>query len=128
MSGFPNQGVVYFAACDRFVKIGYSSGDIGARMRHMFSSSLIVPADLDRRKPLEVLRTIPGCLIRDERRIHGLFAAHHEAGEWYRMSLPFLRQMQSLDYVTEKEIRLRFRRARADLKKSRLRASLSDTG
>ena len=128
MSGFPHQGVVYFAACDKYVKIGYSSGNLQRRLGHLFAGRLIVPADIDRTKPVEVLRTIPGCLIRDERRIHGLFARHHEIGEWYRLTLPFLRHMQALDFVPEKEILRRFRHARADLKHARIRAALSDTG
>lgn len=118
MSAYSHSGHVYFVIQGGFVKIGYTSQPIEARLRSLrCGDRLIRPAGLDRLLPVNLLHTIPGCVIRDERRMHGLFAAHHEVGEWYRLSPAFLRQLAGLKYVTYRETLLNFRHARADLKR-----------
>lgn len=121
MSAYTHQGVVYFATCGRYVKIGYSAGNLEKRMDIMFKRRLIIPADIDTTQPVQVLHTIPGCIMRDERRLHGLFAAHHAIGEWFHLTPAFLLHLTRLEYVTDAEVLRRFRRARAELKRARLR-------
>ena len=124
MSAFNHRGVVYFATCDRYVKIGYSSAArLETRFKSMFSGRLIVPADIDKSQPLRVIATIEDCISRDEKRIHGLFAQHHAVSEWFHLTPGFIRQLGALQYVTDAEIKRRFRAARADLKR---RPSLLD--
>ena len=122
MSAFSHSGVVYFAVAGRYVKIGYSASNVQRRLRVMFNGSrLIRPDDIDESQPPALIHEIPGCIIRDERRIHALFARHHVIGEWYRYDLPFVHQLSRLDFVTERENRLLHRRAKAALKQERAR-------
>lgn len=119
MSAFAHQGVVYFVACGEYVKIGYCSGDLERRIAGMLRGRLVVPHDIDETQPLVLIHTIPGCIGRDEKRIHRLFAAHHVIGEWFRYDLAFVRHLAGLDYVTDREVLSRFREARRELKKAR---------
>lgn len=120
MSAYSHQGVVYFVVRGNHVKIGYTAADIRKRLAHLSGcrSKLIQPDDFDATRPVRLLHTIPGCVMRDERRIQGLFAAHHAAGEWFHMTPEFLLHLTRLQYVTYAESLRRFRRARADLKRS----------
>lgn len=120
MSAVSNQGVVYFAACGQYVKIGYSSGDLATRLKSL-PRGVICPEDLDDSQPVVLIRTIPGCLIRDERRLHGLFAKYRVAGEWFRYDARFIRHLHRLQYVTYKQMLANLRQARADLKRARAR-------
>lgn len=120
MSAFSHSGSVYFARCGQYVKIGYCSGDLSARLRHL-PRGVICPDDLDRSRPVELIHEIPGCVIRDERRIHGLFAAYREAGEWFRYDARFIWHLSRLRYVTYAETLLNARRYRAALKAARAR-------
>lgn len=123
MSAFTHQGVVYFAACDKYVKIGYSAAArLENRLAHI-PRGIICPGDLDPSQSVRLLHTIPGCIMRDERRIHGLFAAHHAVGEWYHLTPAFLLHLSRLEYVTDAEVLRRFRRVRAELKRTHLRAA-----
>lgn len=118
MSAYPHQGVVYFAATRDYVKIGYTAADVHRRLAYMFGGRGVkCPAELDRSTPLRLIYEIPGCVIRDERRVQGLFAAHHVEGEWFRHDTAFLNQLGRLEYVTYKEGLMAFRHARAELKR-----------
>lgn len=123
MSAHTYRGVVYFAIVGDYVKIGYSSRqDILKRLTHLWGGRvrpLICPDDVDRTHRPRLIHTIPGCIMRDERRIQGLFAAHHVVGEWFRLSPEFLRQLAALEYVTDAEVLRNFRDARRQLKRSR---------
>lgn len=118
MAAYTHRGHVYFAACGAYVKIGYTSAPVANRLVSIRNGDrLIRPDDLDRRLPVALIHKIPGCVMRDERRIHGLFAAHHVVGEWYALTPAFLRHLAGLRYITYRETCLNFRRARADLKR-----------
>ncbi|MDF1603359.1 hypothetical protein [Nocardioides sp. YIM 152315] len=60
--------------------------------------------------------------MRDESRLHGLFLRHHAEGEWFNLTPAFLEQLTGLEYVTYREERLAFRRARADLRRMGINA------
>ena len=115
MSAYSHQGHVYFAACGKYVKIGYTSGPVARRIADLPGRAR-VPADFDPADTIWLMHSIPGCVMRDERRMHRLFAAHRVDGEWFRMSRTLLDQLERLQYVTYREELLRFRRARAELK------------
>lgn len=123
MSAYTHSGKVYFAACGDFVKIGYTAGPIGNRLYHLGVEvrserrRLRCPDDLDRTRPVRLIATIPDCVMRDEKRVHSLFAAHRVFGEWFRVTEAFVDHMLGLEYVTYKQNLLDFRRARADLKR-----------
>ncbi len=121
MSACTHQGVVYFVACGEYVKIGYCSGDLERRIACMLRGRLLVPHDIDETQPLVLIHAIPGCIGRDEKRIHALFAQHRVIGEWFRYDLAFVRHLAGLDYVTDREVLSRFREARRELKKARAR-------
>lgn len=120
MSAHNNEGVVYFAVCGRYVKIGYSSGDLEKRLKSL-PRGVICPADLDSTAPIELVHAIPGCLVRDERRIHGLFAAYRAEGEWFHYNARFIHHLGRLQYVTYKQGLANFRRARAELRRRHYR-------
>src|SRR4051812_23854312 len=121
MSAHPHTGRVYFIARDAYVKIGYTSQPIAYRLSTLKGKTrLTCPADTDFDAPLQVLHLIPGCIMRDEHRVQVLFAAHHVLGEWYALTPAFLRQLQLLDYVTDRETLANFRAARRELKKAHL--------
>lgn len=120
MSGYIHRGAVYFAVAGDYVKIGYCSrSDVNQRLGGLFSKGLIRPDDLNTSWPPRLLHTIPGCIQRDERRIHGLFARHHVIGEWFRLTPAFLLHLAARDYVTDAEVLRHFRDARRQLKQSR---------
>lgn len=119
MSAYTHSGLVYFVACGSYVKIGYTSTSIEKRLVSLRSNRIIIPDDLDRGDPLEVLRLIPGCIMRDEHRIHVLFERHHAIGEWYHLTPAFLVQLQRLDFVTDREILWNFREQRRLFKKAK---------
>jgi hypothetical protein len=116
MSYAATRSFVYFARCGEYVKIGFSH-DPEQRLKCLQSSvhrgSGIVPDDIDRNRPLELIHLIPGCRMRDERIIHGLFHMHAAAGEWFRYDLAFQRHLAALDYITCHERQLAIRDARA---------------
>lgn len=122
MSAYMHRGTVYFATCGSYVKIGYSC-NVKARLHALRTKKSDAPADLRPKAPLQLLHTIPGCIMRDERRIHGLFEAHRAVGEWYRLDEAFLRHLAGLDYVTDAEVLRRFRAARRILKSAALEAA-----
>lgn len=115
-----NQGVVYFAACGNYVKIGYSSGNLETRLKYL-PRGVICPDDLDQSQPVVPIQTISGCLVRDERRLHVLFDRYRAAGEWFRYDAQFMRHLHRLQYVPYKQICANERRARAAIKKARAR-------
>lgn len=123
MSAYTHSGQVYFITQGQYVKIGYTSTHIAHRLVSLKqkTSRLVVPVDLDRDQPLQVLHTIPGCIMRDERRIHDLFAAHHVIGEWYALTPAFLRHLQRLRYVTDREVLANFRAYRRAYKQAAAR-------
>jgi hypothetical protein len=124
VSGYTHSGQVYFITHGAYVKIGYTSKHIAHRLHSLRTKSrLVCPADMDFEQRPAVLRLIPGCVMRDEARIHALFAAHHVIGEWYRLSPAFLRHLQRLEYVTDREVLSEFRRGRRELKQVRARRS-----
>jgi hypothetical protein len=68
--------VIYFAKCCDFIKIGYTSDDAESRVKNLqtgcpFKISLIGAIDGDRSA---------------ENTLHGILAAHHYRGEWFRES------------------------------------------
>ena len=117
MSAYVHQGVVYFAACGQYVKIGYSSGNLEARLKAL-PRGVLCPSDLDATRPIELIHAIPGCVMRDERRLHGLFDAYRVEGEWFRFDTAFAEHLSLLQYVTYKQSLINFRRARAELRRS----------
>lgn len=119
MSAYSHRGHVYFAAVDRYVKIGFSSQPVGVRLDRLLTGTrLICPDDLDRSRPIDLIDYIPGCVMRDERRLHGLFAAHRTVGEWFHFTEAFCDQLDAMQYVTYAEGLLHFRRARKTLGRS----------
>lgn len=120
MSAYSHQGRVYFAACGKYVKIGYTTQPPAKRLKGL-PGKVVVPADFDAADEIWLLHSIPGCVMRDERRIHGLFAQHRAEGEWFYMSVAFITQLADLRYVTYRQECLNFRRARADVRRSLLR-------
>lgn len=118
MSAYSHQGVVYFAARGYHVKIGYTSKPVQVRLNEIRRNETIAPADLDLTEDVHLIYLITGCVMRDERRLHGLFAAHRAAGEWFHLSPAFIEQLGGLQYVTYKQGLLNLRRARADLKRA----------
>ena len=118
MSAYTHSGVVYFAVAGKYIKVGYCAGDLRTRLKQLVGGrGVITPDDYDIAAPIQLVGTIPGCVIRDERRLHGLLAAHHVAGEWFRYDSAFLDHMLSMRYVTYRETLLHFRHARAELKR-----------
>lgn len=123
MSAYSHSGHVYFAVAGPYVKIGYSSQKVGARLDGLLNSKrLTCPADLDRKTPVELLTVIPGCVMRDEHRLHLLFAAHHVIGEWYRFDAALVAQLRDMEYVTYKESLAELRRVRRAMKAERAAA------
>lgn len=118
MSAHIHRGRVYFVACGKYVKIGYSSGDLGRRLAGLAGGRGVrCPEDFDGAQPLNLIHVIPGCVMRDERRLHGLFAAHRATGEWYHLSEAFIEQLGGLQFVTDYEVLRNFRDARRELKR-----------
>ena len=117
MSARFRNGHVYFAACGKYVKIGHTAKAKVADRIKSLPGRIRVPADFDHADTIWLMRSISGCVIRDERRMHDLFAAHHAEGEWFYMSPAFLAQLASLQYVTYYEETCALRTARADLRR-----------
>lgn len=105
---------VYFARCGDYVKIGYASNPTH-RAKHLLSGKIIVPTDLDRTRPVELVLVIPFCRMRDERNLHLLFANHWAVGEWYHWTPAFERQMRAMRFTTHATRLKDLRRARRDL-------------
>lgn len=123
MSAYSHSGRVYFVAAGDYIKIGYTSAPIGNRLHSLAnevksSTRVTLPAGLDRSARLRLIVAIPGCVMRDEKRLHSLFAAHRVAGEWFRYDEAFVGQFDRMQYVTYAESLLYFRRARAELKRA----------
>ncbi len=116
---------VYFARCGAYVKIGFSSWPEQRAKYIHHCDALQAPDDLDRmsRKPAELLRVIPNCLMKDERALHDLFAEFRAVGEWFHATDEFLRRVADLEYVTVREQRAMARRERARLKVAQLTPS-----
>lgn len=109
---------VYFVRVDKYVKIGFSYQP-EKRVKGLFRGNLIiVPDDLDRAQPVELIKTIGECTAKDEARLHAAFAAHRAAGEWFRASDGFMRQLDSLDYTTIAAERRMLRKRRAEAKRA----------
>lgn len=123
MSAYTHNGRVYFVACGSHVKIGYTSSPISNRLVALRNAvrrddgKMICPDDLDRAAPLKLITTIPKCVMRDEKRLHSLFDAHHVVGEWFRFDEAFQDHLLALRYTTYREGLLHFRHARAELKR-----------
>lgn len=116
MSAFSHSGRVYFAACGKYVKIGFTTQPPAKRIASL-PGKVKVPIDFDRADTIWLMHAIPGCVMRDESRLHTLFLRHHAEGEWFNMTPAFLTQLTGLQYVTYLEERLAVRRARADLRR-----------
>jgi len=124
MSAYSHRGHVYFAACGKYVKIGYTAQSVERRIAAL-PGKLRVPDDFDPADTIWLLRKLPGCVMRDERRLHDLFGAYHAQGEWFHMTPALLNQLEALQYVTYTDELLNLRRARADLRRSGWRAYAS---
>lgn len=116
MSAYPHRGHVYFAACGKYVKIGYTATSPQQRVLRL-PGKLIVPDDFDPADTIWLMHSISGCVMRDERRLHGLFARHQAVGEWFHLTPSFLEQLQRLEYVTYAQTLLHLRHARAELRR-----------
>lgn len=116
MSAYAHSGAVYFAACGKYVKIGFTTQSSAKRIKSL-PGRIRVPADFDAADSIWLMHSIPGCVMRDESRLHGLFLRHHAEGEWFNLTPTFLEQLTGLDYVTYREERLSLRRARAQLRR-----------
>ena len=101
MTGCTQNGAVYFARVDRYVKIGFASNP-RQRVEHLLTpgTRLHIPADLDRTQPLDLVLVVPFCRIRDERNMQLLFANHWAEGEWFHWSPAFEKQMRGMSFVT----------------------------
>lgn len=92
--------VVYFAKVGDYVKIGFASNP-HQRMKSLLGGGrLVVPDDLDRTLPIELILVIPFCRMRDERNMQLLFSNHWAEAEWFHWSPAFLHQMQTMEFVT----------------------------
>jgi len=116
MSAYIHRGHVYFAAAGKYVKIGYTSQPVQKRIASL-PGKVAVPDDFDPADTIWLMRAIPGCVIRDERRLHGLFAHHSAIGEWFHLTPALLDQLERLQYVTYKQTLLNLRRARAEIRR-----------
>lgn len=121
MSAHSHSGHVYFAACGKYVKIGFTSQVVKKRIASL-PGKIKLPADFDRADTVWLMHSIPGCVMRDESRLHGLFLRHHAEGEWFNLTLAFIAQLADLEYLTYREERLAMRRARADLRRAGIAA------
>src|SRR5689334_5825496 len=121
MSNYAERSFVYFVRCGDFVKIGFSY-DPEKRMVALRSSVKrgegVLPPTLDRSVGLELIHVIPGCRMRDERNIQGLFHMHHVLGEWFWYDVKFQRHLARLRYQTHHEREVQARRYRADARKA----------
>lgn len=95
-----NGGSVYFIRSGEFVKIGYSSNPRRRLETINVASKLIYPEGYDRTIAPSLILVIPFCRVRDERNMQLLFAHHWVAGEWFRWSPEFERQMRGMSFVT----------------------------
>lgn len=94
---------VYFAKVGDYVKIGFAS-DVHKRTKSLLNGDrLIVPADLDKTLPVELILVIPFCRMRDERNMQLIFARHWVVGEWFQWSPEFAYQMRTMRFVTHAE-------------------------
>ena len=118
MSARRRDGHVYFAACGKYVKIGHTAKATAAERIKSLPGRIKVPADFDPADTIWLMHSIPGCVIRDERRVHDLFAAHRVEGEWFYMSRAFLAQLAGLRYVTYYDETCALRTARAELRRN----------
>lgn len=125
MSAYTHHGVVYFAARGRHVKIGYTSKPVQHRLEQLRKNETIAPADLDLTQELHLIYLITDCVMRDERRLHGLFAAHRAAGEWFHLNDAFIDHLAGLRYVTYKQGLLNLRRAKAEIKRAQREVALA---
>lgn len=116
MSAHSHSGTVYFAACGKYVKIGFTTQPPAKRIASL-PGKVKVPVDFDRADTVWLMHAIPGCVMRDESRLHSLFLRHHAEGEWFNLTPALLEQLVGLQYVTYREELLAFRRARADLRR-----------
>jgi len=71
---FPADGVVYFARCREFVKIGFAT-DIDRRWQVM---------QTDNPYGVSILFTFHGSRV-DEEWMHKVFARYHHCREWFRL-------------------------------------------
>ena len=107
---------VYFMKVGEYVKIGFASNPTHRAKRLLSSSRLIVPDDLDRSRPVELILTIPFCRMRDERNMQLLFGNHWVVGEWFRWSPAFEHQMRTMQFATH-DVRAKWlREARRELR------------
>jgi len=128
VSAAATRSFVYFVRCGRYVKIGFSF-DPNKRVRAIQSEvrsgrARFVPEDIEHFRPMELIHVIPGCRMRDERTVHGLFDRFRVAGEWFRYDLAFQRQLAAMRYVTCHERAAEIRRVCRELRETReLRAA-----
>lgn len=101
MTGCTQNGSVYFARVGDYVKIGFASNP-RKRVETLLNSAtrLLIPADLDRSLPVELVLVVPFCRTRDERNMQILFANHWAEGEWFHWSPAFEAQMRGMSFVT----------------------------
>lgn len=107
------RGFIYFAACGRYIKVGFSINP--SRRVKLIRRDIRVPSDLDRRANITLLKLTPGTTT-DEQRIHRQLRDEHvvcpEAArasrpmEWY-LDTPELRAFVATlpchDYVPTSE-------------------------
>lgn len=122
MSAHNYSGHVYFAACGKYVKIGFTTQKPAKRIASL-PGNVKVPVDFDPADTIWLMHSISGCVMRDESRLHGLFLQHHAGrGEWFNLTPTLLEQLVNLQYVTYTEQLLAARRARADLRRAGIAA------
>lgn len=109
---------VYFIKVGAYVKVGFSYRP-EQRMQSILSKNLICPDDLDRQATRQLLASLDGCIMKDERRMHARLAKHRAEGEWFRDSDAFRVAMVDAlaNYETVGEERLRLRRERIEAKR-----------
>lgn len=101
MTGLAKTGNVYFIRVGQFVKIGYTDNPY-KRLEQINASGsrLIYPDGYDWSESPQLILVIPFCRVRDERNMQLLFGNHWVAGEWFRWSPAFERQMRGMSFVT----------------------------
>ena len=118
MSGYTHNGVVYFAKVGRYVKIGYTASNVTKRLQQIATGQRVIcPHDFEPGTAV-LLHSIPNAVQRDEARIHSLLDQHRAEGEWFYLTSAFLAHVARMEYVTYRESLLRFRHARAALKRT----------
>ena len=89
-------GLVYFAACGEYVKVGFST-DPTKRLSHVLSDFTLIPEGIDRSYTVDLIASFPGTPYH-ERYHHSRISSHRVEGtrEWYYRTPDVLSYIQSV--------------------------------